>query len=258
MTTHASHPVLAVADVKVHYGGVHAVDGVSFEVWPGELVGIVGPNGSGKTTLVNAITALTHITDGDIRVDGEKITKHAAPDIARRGVRRTFQAIRLLPDLTVVENVMLGADDGGRPLDAAFRPLRAARAQRRSRESALNALERVGMAEYAQLLPGALPYGFQRRVEIARALASSPRLLLLDEPVAGMNPREREEVSELLLTLRAEGLTQLLIEHDLGLVTRVSDRIVVVDFGKVIASGDPTETIRDERVREAYLGRKNA
>ncbi|MGM7678568.1 ABC transporter ATP-binding protein [Microbacterium sp. A94] len=258
MMAQESQPVLDVDDVKVHYGGVRAVDGVSFQVWPGELVGIVGPNGSGKTTLVNAITALTHITDGDIRVDGETIKKFAPPRIARLGVRRTFQAIRLLPDLTVVENVMLGADDGGSPLDAAFRPLRAAKAQRRSRVAALEALGRVGMVEYAELLPGALPYGFQRRVEIARALASSPQLLLLDEPVAGMNPREREEVSELLLNLRSEGLTQLLIEHDLGLVTRVSSRIVVVDFGKVIATGDPVETIRDERVREAYLGRKNA
>lgn len=258
MMSQVSHPVLGVDDVKVHYGGVHAVDGVSFEVWPGELVGIVGPNGSGKTTLVNAITALTHTTAGEIRVNGEVVTKLGAPRIARLGVRRTFQAIRLLPDLTVVENVMLGADDGGHPLDVAFRPLRAAKSQRRARAAALEALERVGMVEYAELLPDALPYGFQRRVEIARALASVPELLLLDEPVAGMNPREREEVSELLLNLRSEGLTQLLIEHDLGLVTRVSNRIVVVDFGKVIATGDPVETIRDERVREAYLGRKNA
>ena len=258
MTDQVAAPVLEAEDVKVHYGGVRAVDGVSFEVPPGELVGIVGPNGSGKTTLVNAITALTHITSGDIKVDGRAVTRMGAPAIARLGVRRTFQAIRLLPDLNTVENVMLGADDGGRPLQAAFRPFRAAKENRRAREAALEALDRVGMADYATLPPSALPYGFQRRVEIARALASAPKLLLLDEPVAGMNPREREEVAELLVTLRSEGLTQLLIEHDLGLVTKVSDRIVVVDFGKVIATGDPAETIRNERVREAYLGRKNA
>lgn len=251
-------PVLDVEALKVYYGGVRAVDGVSFDVRPGELVGIVGPNGSGKTTLVNAITALTHITDGQIRVNGTTVTTLAASRIARLGVRRTFQAIRLLPDLTVVENVMLGADDGGRPLDAAFHPFRAAKSQRQARQAALDSLERVGMADHAELLPDSLPYGFQRRVEIARALASSPELILLDEPVAGMNPREREEVSQLLVNLRSEGLTQLLIEHDLGLVTRVSNRIVVVDFGKVIAAGDPLETIENERVREAYLGRKSA
>jgi ABC-type branched-subunit amino acid transport system ATPase component len=191
-------------------------------------------------------------------VDGKTITKLSASRIARLGVRRTFQAIRLLPDLTVVENVMLGADDGGHPMDSAFRPWRARTSQRHARAAALQALDRVGLADYAALEPDALPYGFQRRVEIARAIASSPQLLLLDEPVAGMNPREREEVAALLLNLRSEGLTQMLIEHDLGLVTRVCDTIVVMDFGKVIAEGDPRETTKNEKVREAYLGRKHA
>ena len=258
MMAQDAQPVLEVDGLKVHYGGVHAVDGVSFSVGSGVLCGIVGPNGSGKTTLVNAISALTHITEGEIRLAGSVISGLSASRIARLGVRRTFQAIRLLPDLDVIENVMLGADDGGTPLDSAFRPFRAAKAQARARAAALEALDRVGLADYAELEPGALPYGFQRRVEIARALASAPQLLLLDEPVAGMNPREREEVAELLLALRAEGLTQVLIEHDLGLVTRVCDEIVVMDFGKVIASGDPVETTRNEQVREAYLGRKHA
>jgi len=258
MTEQPTVAALEVVDLQVHYGGVRAVDGVTFTVESGALCGIVGPNGSGKTTLVNAISALTHITAGEIRVDGTTTSGLSASRIARFGVRRTFQAIRLLPDLTVLENVMLGADDGGHPLDAAFRPLRAAKSERRARAAALEALDRVGLADYARHSPSALPYGFQRRVEIARALASSPQLLMLDEPVAGMNPREREEVAELLVSIRAEGLTQVLIEHDLGLVTRVCDTIVVMDFGKVIAIGDPVETTRNEQVREAYLGRKHA
>ncbi|MTD13863.1 ATP-binding cassette domain-containing protein [Nakamurella sp. YIM 132087] len=250
-------PMLEVDDLKVHFGGVKAVDGVSFTVEQGSLCGLVGPNGSGKTTTINAISALVHLTAGSISVGGRVSSGRTASVIARSGVRRTFQAIRLLPDLTVLQNAMLGADDGEKVLQPAFAPWRAARAQRRAREAAMTALERVGVAHLASVRPTALPYGHQRRVEIARALAGEPDLLLLDEPVAGMSPAERIEIGELLLSLKADGTTQLLIEHDLGMVTRVCDFLVVMDFGKVIASGDPVPTTRNELVREAYFGRKH-
>ncbi|MHA6626378.1 ABC transporter ATP-binding protein [Pseudonocardia sichuanensis] len=248
---------LVCEDVKVHFGGVKAVDGVSITVAPGSLCGLVGPNGSGKTTLLNAVTGLVPLSAGRITAHGEALAGRTVPQIARRGVRRTFQAIRLLSTLTVVENVALGADDGRRLFDGVLRPRRSARADHRSRELARDALSRVGLSDVGDRLPGELPYGHQRRVEIARALAARPRLLLLDEPVAGMSVQERREIADLLLELKAEGLTQLLVEHDLELVTRITDHLVVVDFGRVIADGNPDETVRNEDVREAYLGRRH-
>lgn len=245
-------------DVAVHFGGVRAVDGVSFTVRPGSLCGLVGPNGSGKTTLLNAVSGLAPTTRGRITAGGEVVSGRGVPRIARSGIRRTFQAIRLVPELSVLHNVMLGADDGSRLLDGLLRPWRAARADRESRERAREVLTRVGLAGVESLRPDELPYGHQRRVEIARALAARPRLLLLDEPVAGMSPTERAEIGELLTGLRDDGMTQLLVEHDLELVTRITDHLVVVDFGRVIADGDPATAVLDERVREAYLGRTTA
>jgi branched-chain amino acid transport system ATP-binding protein len=247
---------LRCEDVKVHFGGVKAVDGVSFTVAPGSLCGLVGPNGSGKTTLLNAVSGLVPLTAGWVTAHGETLTGRTVPQIARQGVRRTFQTIRLLPTLTVLENVALGADDGRRLLDGLLRPRRAARADRESRQRAGEALARVGLADVGDRLPGELPYGHQRRVEIARALAARPRVLLLDEPVAGMSAEERREIGELLLNLKDEGLTQLLVEHDLEMITRITDHLVVVDFGRVIADGDPDDMVRNEDVREAYLGRR--
>ncbi|MFC5748472.1 ABC transporter ATP-binding protein [Actinomadura rugatobispora] len=248
---------LRCEDVAVHFGGVKAVDGVEFTVRAGSLCGLVGPNGSGKTTLLNAISGLVPLTRGRITAGGEAVSGRAVPHIARSGIRRTYQAIRLVPGLTVLQNVMLGADDGRRLLDGLVRPRRAARADRESRDRAREALARVGLTGLEKSLPGALPYGHQRRVEIARALAARPRLLLLDEPVAGMSPVERTEIGDLLTSLRDDGMTQLLVEHDLEMVTRLTDHLVVVDFGRVIADGDPATTVRDDRVREAYLGRRH-
>jgi branched-chain amino acid transport system ATP-binding protein len=247
---------LRCENLKVHFGGVRAVDGVSFTVAPGSLCGLVGPNGSGKTTLLNAVSGLVPLTAGRVSLHDEPLTGRTVPQIARQGLRRTFQTIRLLPTLTVLENVVLGADDGRRLLDGLLRPRRAARADRESRQRAGEALVRVGLADVGDRLPGELPYGHQRRVEIARALAARPRVLLLDEPVAGMSAEERREIGELLLVLKGEGLTQLLVEHDLEMITQISDHLVVVDFGRVIADGDPDDMVRNEDVREAYLGRR--
>lgn len=248
---------LRLEDVKVHFGGVRAVDGVSFSVEPGVLCGLVGPNGSGKTTLVNAISALVPLTEGSIALDGSPMAGAKAPTMARAGVRRTFQSIRLLEDLTILENVMLGLDSQFRFGDQFLRLRWSIAKQRSAKALARRALKRVGMASDEARKPSTLPYGHQRRVEIARALVADPRLLLLDEPVAGMANEERLEIAELLLELRSEGLTQVLIEHDLGLVARICDQLVVIDFGHVIASGVPKEVTRLPHVREAYLGHKH-
>lgn len=234
--------LLALDDVKVWFGGVKAVDGVSLELAAGCLHGLVGPNGSGKTTLVNAMSRLAPLTAGRVRLGGEDVSRWTPHRVYRAGLARTFQGIRLLPELSVRENVALGADEKERG---------------RSGKSADDALRRLDLAPFAHLRPGALPYGTQRRVEIARALAGAPQLLLLDEPVAGMNSAERGEIAEVLRQLRRDGLAMLLIEHDLQFVLDLSDDLFVLNFGRLIAAGDPKEVAADERVREAYLGKKH-
>jgi branched-chain amino acid transport system ATP-binding protein len=239
--------LLRLEDVNVWFGGVRAVDGVSLELEPGRLYGLVGPNGSGKTTLVNAISRLTPLTSGTIWFDGRDVGALPAHAVARAGVARTFQLIRLIPTLTVRENVLLGADihrlDGDR--------------RARMETAADEALERLGIARLAHVRPGGLPYGTQRRVEIARALAMEPKLLLLDEPVAGSNRGERDELAAIIAELRDHGLTQLLIEHDLRTMLRICDHLFVMNFGRCVAEGEPKATAALPIVQEAYLGRRN-
>jgi ABC-type branched-subunit amino acid transport system ATPase component len=241
--------VLALTDVKVHFGGVRAVDGVSFAVERGQLVGMVGPNGSGKSTTVNAITRTAELTAGRITFDGEDLRGVAPHRLRRIGLVRTFQGIRLVPDLCVRDNVRLAAENhGGRR--GWF-----GRSEKLATDPVCDAvLERLGLAEVAGEGPEALPYGTQRRVEIARALAARPTMLLLDEPVAGMNQAERAEIGRILTDLRAEGLTMLVIEHDLRMLLDLSDHLVVLDFGKVLAEGEPEATAARADVRRAYLG----
>jgi branched-chain amino acid transport system ATP-binding protein len=242
--------VLEARDVAVHYGGVKAVDGLSLSLEAGKISGIIGPNGSGKSTLIAALTLLTPLTRGELVFDGETFHGTRASHVARRGIARTFQTVRLLPDLTVKENIQLGADVHGAEAGSRWRLRRAAAA------GASEAIERTGLHGLDDVYPGELSYGTQRRVEIARAIAMRPKLLLLDEPTAGMNQQERSEITLLMKELCAEGLTQLLVEHDVQMMLETCDHMIAMNSGRVIAEGDPAEVVRNSSVQEAYLGRK--
>jgi ABC-type branched-subunit amino acid transport system ATPase component len=249
--------LLDVEGVTVAFGAVKAVNGVSLTVPPGIVCGLIGPNGSGKTTLLGAISRLVSIQGGSMRFDGTETTRASADEVSRAGIARTFQAMRLLGHLTVRQNVMIGADFRAAPRSLVRSWLdipRSLATERASRSEADEALERVGMREWAEAAPLELPYGMQRRVEIARALATKPKLLLLDEPVAGMNDQERREVSEIIHGLSDDGLTQILVEHDLATIHRVCQYAYVLNFGQVIARGTPQEVVEVPAVREAYLG----
>jgi branched-chain amino acid transport system ATP-binding protein len=252
-------PVLELADVAVHFGGVKAVDGISLRLEPGLIYGIIGPNGSGKTTLIGAITRLTKLTRGDLLFDGSSFTGLRASKVARLGVSRTFQTVRLLPDLDVVQNISLGADARVERGEAAAEQ-RGARWRRALGRSAppevTDAIARTGLQGFERYYPSELSYGTQRRVEIARAIAMNPRLLLLDEPTAGMNQSERAEISALMKDLRSHGLCQLLVEHDVQMMIDTCDYVFAMNTGKLIAEGEPREVVQNPLVQEAYLGRK--
>jgi branched-chain amino acid transport system ATP-binding protein len=250
-------PILDVADVAVSFGAVKAVDGVSMAVPRGSVCGLIGPNGSGKTTFLGAISRFVPLTRGRIVFDDVDVTAHAPHAVSGAGMGRTFQAMHLLGTMTVRENVMVGADFRLTPrtLVRSWLDIRSSlRSNRAAANAADAALERVGMREHCDSRPTELPYGMQRRVEIARALAARPTMLLLDEPVAGMSDEERREISMLVRDLRDEGLTQILVEHDLATIHRVCDLAYVLNFGKVIARGTPADVVEQPAVREAYLG----
>lgn len=253
--------LLSVRDLQVSFGGVHALRDVSLEIEEGECCGVIGPNGSGKTTLIGAVTRLTALSRGSLRFANLDYTRHTPAKAARLGIARTFQQVRLLAGVNVVRNVMVGAAAayaGRPPLLTLVNVPRALADNREARRVADEMLERVGLREYAAAFPHDLPYGLQRRVEIARALATRPRLLLLDEPMAGMSRAERLGVTELMQELKDTGLTQILVEHDLTMIHRVSDRAIALDFGRLIASGSSRDVAADPAVREAYLGRESA
>ncbi len=251
-----STPVLRLEDVHRTFGGVRAVDGASFAVGAGEVHGLIGPNGAGKTTLLNLVAGFLAPSAGRIVLCDDDAGGLPPHEVAELGVARTFQNIRLFPDLSARENVVVGqhlrrrASFGARLL---FLPS-ARTEERAAREEADRLLGRVGLGDRTRAHARHLSYGEQRRVEIARALASGPRLLLLDEPTAGMNPVEVEAVARLIRQVAAEGTSVLLVEHNVRLVMEVCDRITVLHFGKVIAEGPPAAVARDPAVIAAYLG----
>lgn len=248
--------IMEVKNLTVKFGGLVALDDVSFNIKRGEILGLIGPNGAGKTTCFNAMTGVYKPTSGQVLLEGQSVLGRQRHKITRLGLARTFQNIRLFGEMTALENVVVGLDARHRTsvLGALLRVPRHGREERSSIERGMALLEFVGIVDDAAVLSRHLPYGHQRRLEIARALATDPKVLCLDEPAAGFNPAEKLELMALIRAIRNDGYTVLLIEHDMKLVMGLTDRIVVLEFGKKLADGLPVEIRTDPRVVAAYLG----
>src|SRR5690625_1246854 len=248
--------LLEVKDLSINFGGIKAVDQFNFHVDKNEIIGLIGPNGAGKTTVFNMLTGVYTPTSGNILWKGKNIEGSLPQDIVKQGISRTFQNIRLFDDMRVIENVLIGSHINIKYnlLDSVSENRRFKEHEEEATQKAIDVLKSLNMEDKIDMYADSLPYGDQRKVEIARAVATGAELILLDEPAAGMNPYESEELLEFISNIRDLGITILLIEHDMNVVMNVSDRVYVLDNGKLISNGLPEEVAHDPNVIKAYLG----
>ena len=252
-------PLLVAKDISISFGALKAVDSFNLEINSGELIGLIGPNGAGKTTVFNILTGVYNASSGEYTLDGENVIRTSTSALVKKGLARTFQNIRLFKYLSVLDNVVAAYNFRMRYgiLSGMLRFPNFWKEEKEAKEKAMALLKIFDLDKYANMHAGNLPYGEQRKLEIARAMATEPKILLLDEPAAGMNPKETEDLMNTIKLIRDKfGIAVLLIEHDMKLVLGICERLLVLNYGKILASGKPNEVINNPQVVEAYLGKE--